>query len=100
MRGDPVSEWDTTDYTTSNYCKVVDGANVTNTAITHLYMQQKECTALWIKASPQLSEKNLLTLFFFSSSNTGFFCRGEGTDVASRGISGSADNTPKINMTE
>lgn len=45
--------------------------------------------------------KILLTLLFFSSSNTGFFGRGEGDGikVASRGISGSANTIPKIKMT-
>lgn len=43
----------------------------------------------------------LLTLLFFSSSNTGFFGRGEGDgiNVASRGISGSTNTIPKIKMT-
>lgn len=42
----------------------------------------------------------LLTLLFFSSSNTGFLGRGEGDgiNVASRGISGSAKTIPKIKM--
>ena len=40
----------------------------------------------------------LLTLLFFSSSNTGFLGRGdgEGIKVASRGISGSAKTIPTI----
>lgn len=43
----------------------------------------------------------LLTLLFFSSSNTGFLGRGEGDgiNVASRGISGSTETIPKIKMT-
>lgn len=39
----------------------------------------------------------VLTLFFFSSANTGLCCRGDGVDAsASRQISGSADRTSKM----
>lgn len=43
----------------------------------------------------------ILTLLFFSSSNTEFFgCGdGDGINVASKGISGSTNTTPKIKMT-
>lgn len=43
----------------------------------------------------------LVTLLFFSSSNTGFFGRGEGDwiNVALMGISGSAKTMPKIKKT-
>lgn len=56
------------------------------------------CIELQCSHNPKII---LLTLLFFSSSNTGFLGRGEGDgiNVASRGISGSTETIPKIKMT-
>lgn len=55
----------------------------------------RERVAVFTQSHPKII---LLTLLFFSSSNTGFLARGEGDgiNVASRGISGSTKTIPEI----
>lgn len=60
---------------------------------------QVQCAAVFTQSHPKII---LVTLLFFSSSNTGFFGRGEGDwiNVALMGISGSAKTIPEIKMTK